>query len=196
MRFLLAVILIISLTACVDSQTHEFNDALEKFSQQDYPAAVKILSVLAENGYAPAQFRLGVMYISALGVKNNPRQAAYWFEKAAQQDDLPSQYSLARLYMTGIGVPKSEAQALRWFEQTAERGYAPSQFQTGIMYEQGLGTAKHDGKAEQWIRRAAENKYRPAQLMLAKAYQQGALGLPQDKDLAEYWSNQTRHSFF
>lgn len=196
LRLGLIIIAMLLLNACVDKHVHEFNEGLTKFAQQDYQSALEILSVLADNGYAPAQFRLGVMYVVGLGMENNPKQAAYWFEKAAQQQDLASQYSLARLYLAGVGVPKSEALALRWFEQVAERDYAPAQFEAAQLYEKGQGVEKNDAKAEQWFRRAAENQYRQAQLRLAAAYQQGTLGLPQDAELARYWLEQTRHEFF
>jgi TPR repeat protein len=40
----------------------------------------------AEQGYAPAQGNLGVMYRNGHGVERNLNQAARWFQKAARQD--------------------------------------------------------------------------------------------------------------
>ena len=50
--------------------------------KQDYFEAVKWYRKAAEQGYANAQFNLGVMYYQGDGVRQDKGQAKEWFGKA------------------------------------------------------------------------------------------------------------------
>ena len=47
----------------------------------------------------------------------NPKEAAYWFEQAAEQGNAAAQYSLAALYFSGEGVLKSLKDAAYWLKK-------------------------------------------------------------------------------
>lgn len=188
-RYLLLLALL--LVGC-DSQTREFNTALEHMANRDLERALPVLTSLAEAGYAPAQFRLGMMFAEGFGIQQNLRQAALWFERAAQQNNVGAQWTLARLYRVGAGVRKSDTLALRWLQQLAEQGFAPAQYQAGMMYREGLGTTQDLVQAEFWLRQSAEQGYRLAMAEMIKAYRNGDLGLPVDLEQARAWQEKAQ----
>jgi hypothetical protein len=51
----------------------------------------------AEQGYANAQFNLGLMYDNGHGVQKDDRKAVEWFQKAADQGNAPAQFNLGRM---------------------------------------------------------------------------------------------------
>jgi hypothetical protein len=51
----------------------------------NYKEAVRWYKISAENGYAVAQYNLGLMYQFGLGVKKNQKEAKKWFQKSADQ---------------------------------------------------------------------------------------------------------------
>lgn len=76
----------------------------------------------AEQGYADAQFNLGLLYASGEGVPQDMAQAAELFRKAAEQGHVDAQNNLGALYFTGEGVDRNEKKAIEWFEKAAAQG--------------------------------------------------------------------------
>lgn len=76
----------------------------------------------AEQGYADAQFNLGLMYANGEGVSQDMEQAAELFKKAAEQGHVDAQNNLGAMYFTGEGVARDEKKAIEWFEKAAAQG--------------------------------------------------------------------------
>ncbi|PSJ16774.1 tetratricopeptide repeat protein [Nitrosomonas supralitoralis] len=76
----------------------------------------------AEQGYADAQFNLGLMYANGEGVTQDMEQAVELFKKAAVQGHVDAQNNLGAMYFTGEGVVRDEKQAIEWFEKAAAQG--------------------------------------------------------------------------
>ncbi len=76
----------------------------------------------AEQGYADAQFNLGLLYANGEGVPQDMHQAAELFRKAAEQGHVDAQNNLGALYFTGEGVERDEKKAIEWFEKAAAQG--------------------------------------------------------------------------
>ena len=70
----------------------------------NYKKAVEWYKKAAEQGYAKAQYNLGVMYDNGRGVDVNYKKAAEWYEKAAEQGLAEAQYNLGMLHYHGHGV--------------------------------------------------------------------------------------------
>ncbi len=85
-RVALAVALLIALAT--PSQA-DFQDGLAAFSRGDYAAALREWRPLAEQGYAGAQFYLGVMYATGRGLPQDYAEAVKWYRKAAEQGKQP-----------------------------------------------------------------------------------------------------------
>lgn len=76
----------------------------------------------AEQGYADAQFNLGLMYINGEGVPQDIPHAVELFQKAAEQGHVDAQNNLGAMYFTGEGVTRDEKKAIEWFEKAAAQG--------------------------------------------------------------------------
>ncbi len=76
----------------------------------------------AEQGYADAQFNLGLMYANGEGIPQDMAQAAELFKKAAEQGHVDAQNNLGAMYFTGEGVARDEKKAVEWFEKAAAQG--------------------------------------------------------------------------
>lgn len=76
----------------------------------------------AEQGYADAQFNLGLMYANGEGVPQDMEQAVELFKKAAEQGHVDAQNNLGAMYFTGEGVARDEKKAIEWFEKAAAQG--------------------------------------------------------------------------
>jgi hypothetical protein len=81
----------------------------------------------AEQGNAKAQYKLGNMYFSGVGVKQDYAEALRWFTKAAEQGHANAQNNLAEMYHKGRGVKQDDAEAVRWHTKAAEQGHVYSQ---------------------------------------------------------------------
>ncbi|MCM1261549.1 MAG: sel1 repeat family protein [Butyrivibrio sp.] len=81
----------------------------------------------AEQGYAEAQYYLGLMYDDGKGVERNPAQAAEWYRKAAEQGIAAAQSNLGAMYETGDGVQTDYALAKKWYSLAAKQGETDEQ---------------------------------------------------------------------
>ena len=64
---------------------------------QDYEEAVKWYRKAAEQGYASAQYNLGVCYYNGKGVEQDYEEVVKWYRKAAEQGHPRAQYHLKKL---------------------------------------------------------------------------------------------------
>jgi TPR repeat protein len=91
-------------------------------SQIAYPE-LRPLSLLAEEGDVPSQYRLARMYSTGEGAPQSLKEAAKWYREAAEHGHEMAAYKLAFLYLRGHGVPgKDYVQAHKWFAVSAELG--------------------------------------------------------------------------
>ncbi len=65
-------------------------------------AAAREFRVAAEQGYAPAQFNLGVMYAQGQGVARDQAQTVAWYRKAGASSD-PEVKSRAQAALKALG---------------------------------------------------------------------------------------------
>ena len=162
------------------------------------------LNKAANSGSAVAQGALGLMYLNGIGTARDPKQAAAWFLKAAEQDgadgSTDAQLELGRLYERGFGVPRDDAEARKWlgkaaagFRAAAKHGDIHSQLALATMYQNGEGGARDARGASALFlqvasayRKAAEQGDSQAQVKLARMYQSGH-GLPRSRVQAAIW---------
>ena len=101
--------------------------------------AAKWFQKAADQGFAGAQWFLGLMYVKGAGVPNSDVEAIKWFRKAADQGFADAQFNLGRMYYEGAGVPKDDKEAVKWMRAVAEQGYAGAQWLIGVMYVNNQG---------------------------------------------------------
>jgi len=62
------------------------------------------------------------MYEQGDGVKQNWKEAAIWFRKAAEQGFDQAQLKLGLMYFRGQGVKQDKKEAFRWLGKAAAQG--------------------------------------------------------------------------
>jgi putative methionine-R-sulfoxide reductase with GAF domain len=77
-------------------------------------ATLDQLRQLAGKGDPAAEYLLGTRYASGEGVKQDDKEAASWFLKAAENGNVKAQATLGTRYWGGRGVPASVTQAYFW----------------------------------------------------------------------------------
>ena len=161
-------------------------DGLAAYQRGDYATAMKLWRPLADQGLAPIQLSLGVMYAKGQGVSQDYVEAIRWFRRAAGQGNVNAQYYLGSFYVEGKGAAQSYAEAQRWYRKAAEQGNASAQYELGVIYEHGLGVTTSFSEAMQWYRKAADQGNGDAQHNLGAMYASGQ-GVPQNYAIAASW---------
>jgi|SRR3984885_6744814 len=77
-------------------------------------ATLEQLRQFADKGEPTAEYALGVRYASGIGVKQDDKEAAAWFIKAAENGNVKAQATMGTRYWGGRGVPASLTQAYFW----------------------------------------------------------------------------------
>lgn len=147
------------LAVCLLAQTAvagPLEDGWSAYNSSDYATALKLWRPLAEQGSAPAQHNLGVMYDRSQGVPQDYAEAVKWYRLAADQGDAKAQSKLGLMYANGRGVPLVNAEAVKWYRKAADQGDAPAQSNLGFIYENGQGVPQDYAEAVKWYRLAAD----------------------------------------
>ena len=121
-----------------------------------YADALARFQVLGDQGSAVAQRRLGDLYLNGKGVPRDAAEAARWYGRAAEQNDLPALAQLGMLYQRGEGVRPDWKAAHRLLKQAAEGGNAYAMREFAFMVLDGRGQPANLNEALQWYRKAAE----------------------------------------
>jgi len=125
----------------------------------------------AEQGYAHAQWQLGMTYDfddddcdgeSSWAIANKDlTEAANWYRRAAEQGHAAAQFYLGRKYECGSGVTKDLEEALRWYRKSADGGNGGGRSSLiNALFE--LGSLYHEGKTVQQNYVEAARCYREA----------------------------------
>jgi TPR repeat protein len=168
-----AFLLLLSVSAAAHTQTPQFKSGIE-------PALLE----KAKAGNSGAEYQVGLAYDSGKNVVRDLREAASWYQKAADQGDARAQHNLGVLYEFGDGVPKDSTRAAALYRQSADQGLAPSQFSLGLCYAHGNGVRQDYAQALAWYQKAADQGFTGAMVNMALMYIQGQ-GVT--KDEAKAW---------
>ena len=136
---------------------------------RDGEAGLALIRRAAENGFAQAQYLLGLcLYSGAGGVPEDPAEAFKWFEAAAAQKVLPARIFVGFCYYQGRGVAEDRAAAFRNFEQAAAEGSAIGQIWLAHCYALGEGVEANGGLARDWAMKAWQQGHPGGRLMLRR----------------------------
>lgn len=86
----------------------------------DFIAAAALYRAAAIDGYAPAQFRLGVLTAAGKGVPRDAYAATRWYLLAAEQYHRRAQVKLGIAYAQGKGVEHDPILARLWIGRAAD----------------------------------------------------------------------------
>ncbi|MDE0316943.1 MAG: tetratricopeptide repeat-containing serine protease family protein [Candidatus Poribacteria bacterium] len=120
------------------------------------------IQVVAARGVAESQFHLGLAYHKGDGVNQDIKEAAKWYQMAADRGYPSAQNSLSVLYSEGTGVPYNPEMASRLAFQAAQQGNAIAQANIGKAFAEGLegldAIPQDDVEAYYWYSLAIKDK--------------------------------------
>jgi TPR repeat protein len=113
----------------------------------------------ANAGDAAAQVVVGESYEAGNAVTRDLKQAAAWYQKAADKGNMSGEVHLAALYRDGgKDFPRDMAQAAVWYQKAAEQGDVTAQGTMGTLYSLGQGVEQSYVEAYYWLDLAAAVK--------------------------------------
>jgi len=89
------------------------------YDRANFATSLKVWKPQAEQGDPQAQVYVGEIYEKGLGTAPDLPQAAFWYQKAADQGFARGLADLAYLYEQGLGVPKDPLKALNLYRKSA-----------------------------------------------------------------------------
>ena len=119
-----AVLFSLGLLLSAPANAQDFDKGEEALKRGDYTAALRELRPLADQGYGPAQYNLGLMHMTGQGLPRDLVRAHMWMGLAAlrghtfDQGNLPAAGLRDKLvdHMTPDQVAEAERLAREWLE--------------------------------------------------------------------------------
>lgn len=105
----------------------------------------------ADEGYAPAQYNLGLMYDVGQGVVRDYQQSVFWYTKAAENGFVEAQFNLGGMYFAGQGTLRDYKKAFYWYTKAAEQGHLKAQFVLGLANSAGQEMPQDYRQAFYWF---------------------------------------------
>lgn len=153
----------------------------------DYVSGAAAFREAAEHGHPLAQYRLGLLHLSGLGVVEDAEKAFGWIEKAAAQGIAAACLQLGVMLAHGQGVEQDYALAAHWYGRAAELGSSDGLFNLAFLRLRGLDPApvdERDGIA--LLEEAAALGNRAALWALHNVHREGTYG-NRDEARANHW---------
>ncbi len=123
--------------------------------QSGDPGGVNLILQAAENGLAPAQYRLSKLFENGQGVDTDMDQAFRWTRRAAAAGHRKAMHNLGIYHAEGRGASQDFREAASWFRNAADLGATDSQYNLAVLFEQGLGVELSLPEAYTWYSIAA-----------------------------------------
>ena len=111
--------------SCVTASADALSDnqkGIEAYLASDYKEALMWYKLAADQGYADAQFNLGLMYSDGTGVPEDDTEALKWYHLAAEQGDFHAQYNLDVMYYNGEDVTKNNLETVKRYRSAVKQG--------------------------------------------------------------------------
>ncbi len=127
----------------------------------------------AKAGKVQAMYDVARLYEQGRGTDKDIKQAAKWYQQAA---DAGLEYAMARLgilYFEGRGVAQNYQQALKLLTKAARANVPSAQYQLANMYELGTGLPQNRQKALYWYQQAEKYGYYLAAEKIKRLKKQG-----------------------
>ncbi|MGR9273212.1 peptidoglycan-binding protein [Rhizobium leguminosarum] len=147
----------------------------------------KSLADAASGGDALALFEIGARYSDGHnGMTVDQKQAANWYQLAADKGFAPAQYRLGSMYEKGNGVERDIAKAKGFYEQAANQGNANAMHNLAVLYASGALGQQDYATAASWFTKAANLGITDSQFNLAILCARGN-GVPADLEESYKW---------
>jgi len=163
-----------------------FEDALRFVREAKYQQAYAEFLPLAEEGHAPSQFSIGLIYHLGRGFKKDLKLAYEWYKKAALQENAPGMNNLGMMYLNGEYVAQNREVAYMLFEK-ASTEHAQAKDNMGQCFENGWGVEQDADLAVNFYQLAGDAGYLPGYYHAGQLLEKGYPGTPKDIDAAVEW---------
>ena len=100
----------------------DFDKGLAAAQRGDFATALREWTPLAEQGFANAQFNLGLMNANGQGAPQDYKAAVRWYTLAAEQGNSLAYKKLGLMYEMGTGVIQDNVYAHMWWNIAASSG--------------------------------------------------------------------------
>ncbi|WP_149738090.1 tetratricopeptide repeat protein [Rhizobium sp. RU20A] len=156
------------------------DDAYGAFQRGYYLTAMGLALPRAQLGDRAAQTLVAEILDSGLGVKRDPKAAAFWYEQAANAGDPSAMFKFAVLLMEGRVVPRDPKRADELMKKAADLGNASAQFNHAQTLTADMPGEKGLKAALPYYRKAAEQGIADAQYALSQILI-NVDGIPEDE---------------
>lgn len=110
----------------------------------------------AQKDDAPAQTLIAELYANGLGVPQNLKKAAAWYELADKNGDVNATFALAMMYEAGRGVAKDMKKTIALLEKAAKGGQREAQYNLALLYVDGTDLPPNEQEAADLMQKAAK----------------------------------------
>jgi TPR repeat protein len=169
------------------SQANDMELGIYELNRGEFHAAIEQFRPLVAEGYAPAQYQMGIVYQHGYGVPKDGMKALELFKLSANQNYSDALFELALIYSEGKLVKQDLKKAFDLTYKAAKKSLASAQFNLAVMYANGTGTKQDDFKASRWYQAAANQNYVLAQYNLALLYSEGK-GVEKSIEMSYVWN--------
>lgn len=188
MRIIIGTLIFLLLNSVsLPSQANDLELGIYELNRGEFHAAIEQFRPLVAEGYAPAQYQMGIVYQHGYGVTKDGMKALALFELAAKQNYSDAQFELALIYSEGKLVKQDLKQAYVLTHKAAKKGLASAQFNLAVMLANGTGINQDDFKASRWYQNAADQNHALAQYNLALLYSEGK-GVEKSAEMSLVWN--------
>ncbi|TWX73041.1 tetratricopeptide repeat protein [Colwellia sp. C1TZA3] len=187
MKKLTLLVLSIALFTQSFAYSADLDLGIYDLNRGEFKAAIAQFEPLVAEGYAPAQYQMGLVYLNGYGVIKDPIKAVELLHLAAAKNYSDALFDLSLLYSEGEVVKKDLKTAYTLMEKAAKKGLARAQFNLGVMIYNGNGVPQDYLQASRWYQKAADQNYALAQFNLALMYFDGK-GVVKSTEMSYVWN--------
>jgi len=108
------------------------NELRNYMDTADVELSLWTVEKMAETGYAPVQYLLGMMYTRGyiskdFSVGQNYKKGMYWYKQASDNGHADATFNLSLMYAKGRGVRKNKTMFINYLRKSAKLGSARAQ---------------------------------------------------------------------
>lgn len=173
--------------ATVPKQPKKPDFAYAAFQRGEYLTAFQTALPLAQNGDSAAQTLIAGLYEKGLGIAQDTKQAATWYEIAAKSGNREAKFAYSLKLLKGKDVPKDIKAGAQFLKEAAEEGHPTAMFNHANQIIADRPTSAGYRKALPFYEKAAENRVPDAYYALAVIYREGLTTGIQDPKKSHAW---------
>ncbi|MEM7214478.1 MAG: tetratricopeptide repeat protein [Pseudomonadota bacterium] len=161
--------------------------AFSAYQRGSYLTAFELALPEAQNGNSSAQTLIAELYERGLGVRQNTKEAAVWYEIAAKSGNREAQFAYALKLLEGVDIPKDTEVGARMMKAASDAGHPNAMFNYATHRISQRPTSATYREMLPLLEKAAEYRVVDAYYSLAKIYEEGLATRINDPERGSYW---------